>query len=341
MPKFVRLQPKNLAGVAGQIAAALGHGVAVVPMLGGYCVVARRPELLAGLDGPFRLATREVIEAGAAGLESPLRERALKVMDGPVVAKLASGQAELAFASDPMARALAESSEGDVWFGLPPERTEPGELADELGGRVTVVVTGGEVGPGPTVLDFGSRPVGFDRRGKLGILDVEQQLGEPVRMGPGLFFSVLVVCTGNSCRSPMAHYMLARMLEGAAADVGSAGTDAPVGRPAAEHAVDVLREVGLDLSGHRAQQLSPEMLESADLVLVMEEYHRQRVIEMAPGAAAKTRLLLSYVGKQERVEDPIGFSIECYRLTRDLMKPALEQVAADVRVRTGISEVRS
>jgi protein-tyrosine-phosphatase len=152
-------------------------------------------------------------------------------------------------------------------------------------------------------------------------------------MGPGLLFSVLVVCTGNSCRSPMAQRMLAGMLEGTPAFVSSAGTDAPVGSPATVQAVAVMREAGLDLSRHRAQQLVPAMVEAADLVLVMDDYHRQRVLELAPDAAGRTRLLLSYLGRDETVEDPIGLSIECYRLTRDAMKPALEQVAAEVRQR--------
>jgi protein-tyrosine phosphatase len=306
-------------------------------MLGGYCMVAGHPEALVGFDGPFRLVTRAVAEAEVAGMVNPLRERVLKLMQGPVVARLRTGQPGLALASEPLARALVANAGGDVWFGVPAESAEPGELADELGSRVSIVVTGGEVGPGPTGLDLSSRPAVFDRRGKLGILDVEQQLGELVRMGPGLAFSVLVVCTGNSCRSPMAHYMLARMLDGVAAAVSSAGTDAPVGSPAAENAVEVMSEIGLDLTEHRAQQLSPAMLEAADLVLVMEEYHRQRIGKMAPAAAAKTRLLLSYAGREERVEDPIGFSVDCYRLTRDLMKPALEQVAAEVRRRAGES----
>lgn len=310
-------------------------------MLGGYCVLARDREALAGFGGPFRLVTEEVLEAAAAGVESSLRERALKLMAGPVVGRFASGQPGLALAAEPVVSEIAARFEEGIWFGLPAESAEPGELADELGNRASIVVTGGADGPGPTILDFSSRPAVIDRRGKLGILDVEQQLGELVRMGPGLFFSVLVVCTGNSCRSPMAQCMLADMLKGSPASVGSAGTDAPVGSPAALNAVEVMREAGLDLTRHRAQQLTSAMLEVSDLVLVMDDYHRQRVVELSPDVAGRTRLLLSYVDSNEGVEDPIGFSVECYRQTRDAMKSALAQVAAQVRRRAGVSEVKS
>jgi protein-tyrosine-phosphatase len=262
-------------------------------------------------------------------------------MAGPLVGRFAAGQPGLGLASEPIASETIRRVGGDVWVGVPAESAEPGELADELGSRASIVVTGGAGGPGPTSLDFNSRPAVIDRRGKLGILDIEQQLGELVKMGPGLFFTVLVVCTGNSCRSPMAQCMLADMLKGTPSSVGSAGTDAPVGSPAALNAVVVMREAGLDLSRHRAQQLSAAMVDLADLVLVMEEYHRQRVVELVPHATERTRLLLSFVGRDEKVEDPIGFSVECYRQTRDAMRPALEQVAAQVRQRAGTSEVKS
>jgi protein-tyrosine-phosphatase len=341
VPKFLRIQPKKLADIAGQVAGGLASGVAVVPMLGGYCVLARDREALAGLGGPFRLVTEDPLVTAIADMEPSYRERVLQVMAGPLVGRFASGQPGLALAYEPIVAEIMRRAEGEVWVGVPAESAEPGELADELGNRAAVVVTGDAAGPGPTVLDFSSRPAVFDRRGKLAILDLEQQLGELVRMGPGLFFSVLVVCTGNSCRSPMAHYMLADMLKGMPASVISAGTDAPVGSPAAVNAVTVMRATGLDLTRHRAQQLSTAMVEAADLVLVMDEYHRRRVVDLVPDAAGRTRLLLSFVGSDKKVEDPVGFSVECYRLTRDAMKPALEQVAAEVRQRAGRSEVKS
>jgi protein-tyrosine-phosphatase len=338
VPKFVRIQSRNPGDVAGQVADALGSGVAVVPMLGGLCVLARERDALAGFGGPYRLVNAETLKVAVAGVEPPLRERVLRAMAGPLVGRFASGQPGLALASEPLAREIVRKSKTEVWFGVPAERVQPGELADELGARASIIVTGGMSGPGPTSVDFGARPAVIDRRGKLAILDLERELGQPVRMGPGLFFSVLVVCTGNSCRSPMAQRMLADMLDGTPAFVSSAGTDAPVGSPATVQAVAVMREVGLDLTRHRAQQLLPAMVEAADLVLVMDDYHRQRVRELAPDAAGRTRLLLSFAGRDQAVEDPIGLSIERYRLTRDAMRPALEQVAVEVRQRAARRE---
>jgi protein-tyrosine-phosphatase len=243
----------------------------------------------------------------------------------------------VALAAEPLTREIVRRVDGEVWFGVPEEETEPGALADELGKLASIVVTGGAGGPGPTGVDFSARPAVVDRRGKLAILDLEQKFGELVRMGPGLFFSVLVVCTGNSCRSPMAHVMLAALLEGTSTFVYSAGTNAPVGAPATALAVQTMREAGLDLTRHRAQQLEPGMTRAADLILVMENYHRERVLELVPDAAVRTRLLLSFEGRDEEVGDPIGSPIDVYRRTREQMRPALERVAAEVRKRAGRS----
>jgi protein-tyrosine-phosphatase len=342
VPKFVRVQSKNLGDVAGQVAAELVRGPAVVPMLGGYCVLSRNRAGLVRFGDPYRLvAGPDELEPELAGMERRYQELVLKVMAGPVVGRFGAGRLGVALAAEPLAQEIVRRAEGEVWVGVPEEETEPGELADELGNLASIVVTGGPGGPGPTSVDFSVRPAVVDRRGKLAILDLEQELGELVRMGPGLFFSVLVVCTGNSCRSPMAHGMLADMLEGTPAFVCSAGTDAPVGNAATAAAVQAMREAGLDLTRHRAQQLEPEMIQAADLVLVMENYHRERVVELVPDAAGRTRLLLSFVGRDEEVGDPLGGPIEVYRRTLEQMRPALERVAREVRQRAGSSRTES
>ncbi len=342
MPRFVRVQPKNLAEVAAQVAAELVRRAAVVPMLGGYCVLSRDRAELAQFGESCRLvAGPEELGPELAGMEQRYRELVLKVIAGPVVGRFGAGRPGVALAVEPLTQEIVGRAGGEVWFGVPEEETEPGELADELGKLVSIVVNGGAGGPGPTIVDFSARPAVVDRRGKLAILDLETELGELVRLSTGLYFSVLVVCTGNSCRSPMAQGMLAALLEGTPVFVYSAGTGAPVGNTATANVIQVMHEVGIDLARHRAQQLEPGMIRAADLVLVMEQYHRKQVVERVPDAAGRTRLLLSFVGRDEEVGDPFGQSIEAYRRTLAQMRPALEQVASEVRQRAGSSRTEN
>jgi protein-tyrosine phosphatase len=102
-------------------------------------------------------------------------------------------------------------------------------------------------------------------------------------------FSVLVVCTGNISRSPMAE-LLIRDAVGGEADlvVASAGVHALVGQPMDAAAATVMRELGLDPAGHRARQFEPAMAASADLVLTAERYHLDTVLKQAPSALRRT-----------------------------------------------------
>jgi len=196
-------------------------------------------------------------------------------------------------------------------------------------------------------------PVVVDRKGSLGILELERILGEHVRLGPGVVFSVLIVCTGNMCRSPMAAGLLDKRLAGAQAFVYSAGTGAPVGSAATRTAVEAVSQYGVDLSRHRAQALTRELASAADLILVMEEHHRQAVLELDPLAEPKTRLLLEYAepnrndaksaeseanGEQRmasslEVPDPVDRPLETYLETIRLMQPALDKVAEEIESR--------
>jgi protein-tyrosine phosphatase len=103
---------------------------------------------------------------------------------------------------------------------------------------------------------------------------------------------VLVVCTGNICRSPMGEVLLRAHLgvHGVPARVRSAGTLA-WGGGATDHAVAVMREHGLDLSGHESRQLDRALVESADLVLGMTRNHVGRVGGLVPDAADRTFLV--------------------------------------------------
>jgi len=99
----------------------------------------------------------------------------------------------------------------------------------------------------------------------------------------------------------------------------SAGTAAYDGMRAAENAVLVLKEIGIDISGHRARLLSREMVESSALVVAMARRHKEEILRIAPGSAGKVIVLGDLDPKRENpdVEDPIGGDEAVYRRTRD------------------------
>ena len=133
---------------------------------------------------------------------------------------------------------------------------------------------------------------------------------------------ILVVCVGNICRSPMAEALLRRELRGQDGfTVESAGLGALVGHAASEHSVALMDELGLDISGHRARQVHPDMVRDADLVLVMEAGHRRAIDDADPTARGKVHRLGEW--QDVDIDDP-------YRQEREAYEDALRDIQAGV-----------
>jgi protein-tyrosine-phosphatase len=141
---------------------------------------------------------------------------------------------------------------------------------------------------------------------------------------------ILLVCTGNTCRTPMAEGILRGLVtRRGLADIviSSAGTGAWDGAPASEGAYLVGLEKGLDLSAHRARLLTPEVADSADLILTMSRSHRQRALAVAP--EEKVHVLGEYAGlsgEAAEVPDPFGGDIADYRDTFHRLETMLDAV---------------
>lgn len=179
---------------------------------------------------------------------------------------------------------------------------------------------------------------------------------------------VLVVCTGNICRSPAVERLLAARLAGSDVQVASAGTRAVVGHAVSAPMVPLVTAAGATADGFAARQLTPDLIREADLVIALTRGHRTEIVELVPGAVRRTFTLrelgrlLGHVDPQALrdagdtpgarvralpalaagvrhlagtgptdVADPIGGSDAVYRASFDEMTPAIGTLVAALR----------
>ena len=135
---------------------------------------------------------------------------------------------------------------------------------------------------------------------------------------------VLVVCTGNTCRSPMAEGWLNRKLAGKGWVAESAGVAAGGGGPASPEAIAAMKEIGIDISAHRSRALTKALVDGADIILAMAEGHRREVVRRHPEAQGRVFMVREF-GLEAAcdVADPVGLPLDVYRHVRDEIVQAL------------------
>ena len=140
---------------------------------------------------------------------------------------------------------------------------------------------------------------------------------------------ILFVCSGNTCRSPLAEGIAKKILSDSLPEqmeISSAGTSAMEGVSASGHSIQVARKHGIDISDHRARLLNKTLIKDSDLIVTMSSKHKDTLGIIEPAGLDYTFLLLDFYDEEGDIPDPVGSDIEGYEDVFELINNCLEQM---------------
>lgn len=328
-PASAANRPELLAAVGARLRAGAG---CVLPTETTYLLVTPATAAVAEPAATHLFADTAAVQAAGYALPPRLARLAARYWPGPLTLTLTHavhGPAAVRVPGHELLRAVLNAHGGplcgrelrDPAGGVATDAATAQRLCDPA----TLVVDGGRTALGDAgthVRADGARLVVV----AAGILSAHEVLDTAAR-------HVLFVCTGNTCRSPMAE-VLAR--HAAAEHFGvpddqvlahglafaSAGTSTCDGMPASENSCVAVAELGLDLSAHASRELTQAQVARADFVYALAASHRRALLAGAPQAAAKVQLLRS---DGRDIADPYGEGLDVYRRARQQIAAAVEQ----------------
>lgn len=209
--------------------------------------------------------------------------------------------------------------------GKPSPKT-PDQVMEQLGGEIDYLIDSGpcDLGEESSVLDLTGKEPRVLRRGAQ--IHFVEEVIEKVKYDRFPHKKILFVCTGNSCRSPMASGWLKDQLKarnlGDKIEVASCGVGARGGAMATPEAILVMKNREIDISEHRARPISREDIVDSDLIFAMSRDHYTFIVGMLPSAKDKVRML--------EVPDPIGLSLTVYEDVMTLIEKKLKEHWTDI-----------